>query len=34
MLQMNWLKPGKKAQYRQKLDRLSTHMMKRMSRLG
>ena len=34
MLQMNWLKPSKKAQFRQKLDRLSTHMMKRMSRLG
>ncbi len=34
MLQMNWLKPNKKAQYLQKFDRLSTHLMKRLSRLG
>ena len=30
MCQMNWLKPSKKAQYRQKIDRLSTHLMKRL----
>jgi Rps23 Pro-64 3,4-dihydroxylase Tpa1-like proline 4-hydroxylase len=34
MVQMNWLKPSKKAQYLQKFDRLSTHLMKRLSRLG
>jgi len=34
MLQMNWLEPSRKAQYRQKFDRLCTHMMKRLSRLG
>jgi SM-20-related protein len=34
MLQMNWLEQSKKAQYRQKFDRLCTHMMKRLSRIG
>lgn len=34
MLQMNWLKQSRKAQYRQKFDRLSTHLIKRLSRLG
>ena len=34
MLQVNWLKQSRKAQYRQRFDRLSTHLMKRLSRLG
>jgi len=34
MLQLNWLKPGRKAQYRQRFDRLCTHLLKRASRLN
>jgi len=34
MLQMNWLEQSRTAQFRQKFDRLSTHLIKRLSRLG
>jgi SM-20-related protein len=33
-IQMSWLEPGKEARYRQKFDRFSTHLMKRLARLG
>jgi Rps23 Pro-64 3,4-dihydroxylase Tpa1-like proline 4-hydroxylase len=33
-VQMSWLEPGKEARYRQKFDRFSTHLMKRLARLG
>jgi SM-20-related protein len=34
MLQVNWLEQSRTAQYRQKFARLSTHLIKRLSRLG
>jgi SM-20-related protein len=34
MLQLNWLKQSRKAQYHQKFDRFCTHLLKRASRLG
>ena len=34
MLQMNWLKPSRKAQYRQRFDRFCTHLLKRASSLN
>jgi hypothetical protein len=34
MLQMNWIRPNRLARYVQRLDRFSTHLMKRLSRMA